>query len=630
MGAGCCCFQHPEADRWIRVGREDEGTSSNRPELGGLLLALEATPETDDLLVACDNEAVLKVIRKWIGQGGKATLATVPDADILREVLAQLHRRIQTGVATFLVKVKSHRGEPINERADTLAEWGRNMKDEDKRWDLKTNRMIFQQGLHRQQGGAAWSKSIRKMIRRQASQDKLSQTYRVAEINWTKRVGYQEHEQPGVAWTCIGPARPTKGQEITNEGLKDVLRHQLRFTEEEWANVDAQGIAEQSFIKVDGNYFKPLSKEVTRQGREAAYSGEFKSATTWGKSCAASLEEEQQGRPATNTWSTDFLIRAGVSREEMGKWLNNRSVPYRRRRRLIQVATGTFPCGGWLADRGLIQSAGCELCRRARIDQTTTDVTALPKETIGHIQSAACAGQREVVTAAHHAVFGALMADIAAHQEANRDVVILTLEKEKTIRTLWEDEQCTQICSKDELWAASKHTEMTIPLSPQPPHPPEECDYEKRFWNRRPDGMALDRNNKTCLILEFKRTNDRRATFQVTAEERARQQYAPLVAGMQQAGQQTGWATELLPFVGGTSGSVQQDTFKAHLEKLGVKKSEIERIRQRHARKLLDIQDNVLRSYFALKYDVGGARKGTSSPVQSEHIGHDVYTTPHE
>ena len=74
MGAGCCCFQHPEADRWIRVGREDEGTSSNRPELGGLLLALEATPETDDLLVACDNEAVLKVIRKWIGQGGKATL----------------------------------------------------------------------------------------------------------------------------------------------------------------------------------------------------------------------------------------------------------------------------------------------------------------------------------------------------------------------------------------------------------------------------------------------------------------------------------------------------------------------------------------------------------------------------
>ena len=107
--------------------REDEGTRSNRPELGGLLLALEATSKTDDLLVACDNEAVLKVIRKWVGQGGKATLATAPDADILRDVLGQLHNRIQAGAATFLVKVKSHRGEPINERADTLqhvtAEW---------------------------------------------------------------------------------------------------------------------------------------------------------------------------------------------------------------------------------------------------------------------------------------------------------------------------------------------------------------------------------------------------------------------------------------------------------------------------------------------------------------------------
>ena len=138
MGAGCCCFKQTEVDRWVRVGREDEGTSSNRPELGGLLLALEATPEADDLLVACDNEAVLKVIRKWVGQGGKATLATAPDADILRDVLELLHNRIQAGAATFQVKVKSHRGKPINERADTLTEWGRNMQDEDKRWDKKT------------------------------------------------------------------------------------------------------------------------------------------------------------------------------------------------------------------------------------------------------------------------------------------------------------------------------------------------------------------------------------------------------------------------------------------------------------------------------------------------------------
>jgi hypothetical protein len=39
MGSGCCKFQGGEADKCARVGREEEGTSSNRPELGGVVLA---------------------------------------------------------------------------------------------------------------------------------------------------------------------------------------------------------------------------------------------------------------------------------------------------------------------------------------------------------------------------------------------------------------------------------------------------------------------------------------------------------------------------------------------------------------------------------------------------------------
>ena len=34
MGSGCCKFQGEEADKCAQVGREEEGTSSNRPELG--------------------------------------------------------------------------------------------------------------------------------------------------------------------------------------------------------------------------------------------------------------------------------------------------------------------------------------------------------------------------------------------------------------------------------------------------------------------------------------------------------------------------------------------------------------------------------------------------------------------
>ena len=83
MGAGCCRFQGAAADKCTRVGREDEGKSLNRPELGGVVLALQTAALSEDVLLLCDNEAVLRVIKKLVGQEGKATLATAPDADIL-------------------------------------------------------------------------------------------------------------------------------------------------------------------------------------------------------------------------------------------------------------------------------------------------------------------------------------------------------------------------------------------------------------------------------------------------------------------------------------------------------------------------------------------------------------------
>jgi ribonuclease HI len=64
------------------------------------------------------------------GSDKEATLATAPDADILREIVCLLTQRMRAGRATFLLKVKSHRGEPINERADTLAEEGREISDD--------------------------------------------------------------------------------------------------------------------------------------------------------------------------------------------------------------------------------------------------------------------------------------------------------------------------------------------------------------------------------------------------------------------------------------------------------------------------------------------------------------------
>ena len=72
-------FQEEEAHKCARVGREEEGTSSYRPELGRVVFALPSAALSEDvlLLLLCDNAAVLSAVKKWVGQGGKATLERV-------------------------------------------------------------------------------------------------------------------------------------------------------------------------------------------------------------------------------------------------------------------------------------------------------------------------------------------------------------------------------------------------------------------------------------------------------------------------------------------------------------------------------------------------------------------------
>ena len=85
-----------------KVGREEEGSSSNRPELAAFLLALHDTLIREPLLYLCDNRSLLKAVTRWIGEGGKATLVGSPDADILAAAIEILRKKIAAGTATFL------------------------------------------------------------------------------------------------------------------------------------------------------------------------------------------------------------------------------------------------------------------------------------------------------------------------------------------------------------------------------------------------------------------------------------------------------------------------------------------------------------------------------------------------
>ena len=109
-----------ETLRQGRIGHDEERTSSGRAELGGYTAILKRTPDTQDFLTATDSEVLCRLVRRWIGQGGKASLANTADANILDFIIGKLRARITTNARRFLVKIKTHRGDPLNERGDDL------------------------------------------------------------------------------------------------------------------------------------------------------------------------------------------------------------------------------------------------------------------------------------------------------------------------------------------------------------------------------------------------------------------------------------------------------------------------------------------------------------------------------
>ncbi len=128
----------------VRVGREEEGVSSLRSELAAIARTLQAVPVESDLLYLCDSEAALNKISRWIGSGPRTTLAGDANADIMTTIIWCLRERVLRGARTFMVKIKAHRGEPLNEKADTQAENARKLSSECQQWTTRTQRMTYE------------------------------------------------------------------------------------------------------------------------------------------------------------------------------------------------------------------------------------------------------------------------------------------------------------------------------------------------------------------------------------------------------------------------------------------------------------------------------------------------------
>ena len=95
--------------------------SSLRPELTAIAIALEDCPGEEDLTILTDSLSSMRLLKSMQRGDFPLSLHRHPVRQLLVHVVKLINRRAETGRATRFIKVRAHRGEPLNERADWLA-----------------------------------------------------------------------------------------------------------------------------------------------------------------------------------------------------------------------------------------------------------------------------------------------------------------------------------------------------------------------------------------------------------------------------------------------------------------------------------------------------------------------------
>ena len=493
----------------ISVGRAEEGTSSLRPELAALHEALKHLPVGQDALLLIDCQSVLTEIRKWIGEGCRPSLATVADSDILRSILPILHARIQAGAATFMLKVKAHRSEPLNESADDEAARGTQLPADEMKWNDRTARLMYSwkssAGISRR---APFQRSVRMALRQKGGLLVYHEAMQAGRRKWA-----QDH------WR--GPW--LNGTSVQASSVQDLQRSWWLTNQER----------------------DELLTDLNRKARGPPGQG-------------------QGNTPATSSWAVDFLTRRGESRKAIHTWLTDRKIPWQRRRRLIQVMANCFPTGSYLALIGQRKSAHCELCQRLR---PGVPAHQLPRETLGHIQSAWCLAQKEVVREAHNNCVNRISKDLQSPETVKTGLSVITADGEKTMQSLWLtdpfvrlgtweqfveatwsarcnrlgiDETQMETGSDDQCCAACMSICQCVSRTPEMAEGEVTCCLCKEVGNgarkerelcrscwrrvlhrRRFDLVAMNLEKKSLFILEFKRTSDLDPRYREEALARA-------------------------------------------------------------------------------------------------------------
>ena len=108
------------------------------------------------------------------------------NADIMRPIIECLRVRTQQHARTFFVKIKAHRGEPLNECADTQAETARQLPEDTQQWTDRTRRMTYEWLDKEVTHTSTWSNAVRNAMRKGAAEWHRKKTYAKQQKNGVK------------------------------------------------------------------------------------------------------------------------------------------------------------------------------------------------------------------------------------------------------------------------------------------------------------------------------------------------------------------------------------------------------------------------------------------------------------
>jgi hypothetical protein len=324
-----------------------------------------------------------------IGCGAKLNLSKSPDADVLKKIIIKLQKRVLAGAATLLVKVKAHRGNPLNEEVDIRAEMGRHKEPKEVGWNDPTDRTIYRWKVGQQTRSTAWTNTVRNRFRQKAGEIEVFRALEIGVAKWCK-----EHI----------PHKDNDLNDITEEGIS-LLDDTEVWGEKQnllWA-CHASSLGSKDRVNNDGSF-------VTHQIGAIS-----------------------------STFTSDWYLRKGDSRDKMGECLEKKTVRSQDQRRMLQANTHSFPSNYW---RNKItkgkESDKCDLCTDLWIveGRFNTEDGELPIQTLGHIQHQ-CEALSEIHTLAHHRCWCIIHAEL--RRLASSKWRFICINGEKTLKTIWNE-----------------------------------------------------------------------------------------------------------------------------------------------------------------------------------------------